>query len=303
MLIKKIIKSKVFIVSIAVIFVGFVIAQTISYPQFKKINSFEINSFENGVFKASLNAGIYNPNWFSISGKDIKFKMFYEKHLIADGTSAESVRFQRKVVSDFPVELNFYPDSMKNDLRNILLVDSILIHIDLSGKFTLFGFRSNRVIDTWLKTDDLVNTLVVQSMEGEGLKMKSVKLINAGIKESTFNVAFDFKNTLNLPLELKNMHYVIYADAAKQSRVAEWDFDINKEIAYNETEPIQGEVVVDNMSSALTGLSKLLKGKLDYYLDGYALIALEGREIKIPIKQHFLLELLTQKITILKDHE
>jgi LEA14-like dessication related protein len=302
-IIKKIIKSKVFIVSIALTFVGLVIAQTISYPEFKNINSFEINSFENGVFKASLNAGIYNPNWFSISGKDIKFKMFYENHLIADGKSAESVRFQRKVVSDFPVELNFYPDSMKNDLRNILLVDSILIHIDLSGKFTLFGIRSNRVIDTWLKTDDLVNTLVVQSMDGEGLKMKSVKLINAGIKESIFNVAFDFKNTLNLPLELKNMHYVIYADAAKQSRVAEWDFDINKEIAYNETEPIQGEVVVDNLSSALTGFSKLLKGKLDYYLDGYALISLEGREIKIPIKQHFLLELLTQKITILKDHE
>ena len=77
MFIKKIIKSKVFIVSIAVIFVGFVIAQTISYPEFNKINSFEIKSFENGVFKASLNAGIYNPNWFSINGKDIKFKMFF----------------------------------------------------------------------------------------------------------------------------------------------------------------------------------------------------------------------------------
>ena len=303
MIIKKIIKSKVFIVSIAVIFVGFVIAQTISYPEFKKINSFEIKSFENGVFKASLNVGIYNPNWFSINGKDIKFKMFYEKHLIADGTSAESVRFQRKVISDFPVELNFYPDSMKNDLRDILLADSIQIKIDLTGKFTLLGLRSNKVIDTWLKTDYLVNTLVAQSMDGEGLKINSVKLINAGIKESIFNLVFDFKNTLNLPLELKNMHYVIYADKAKQNPVAKWDFEINKEIASNETEAISGEVLVNNLSSLITGFTKLMEGELDYYLVGYALISLKGHEIKIPIKQHFLLELGTKKITILEDYE
>jgi hypothetical protein len=69
------------------------------------------------------------------------------------------------------------------------------------------------------------------------------------------------------------------------------------------TEPIEGEVLVDNLSSAISGFTKVLKGKLDYYLDGYALIALKGREVKIPIKQHFLVEPLTQKITIIKEYE
>lgn len=300
---KRIVKSKIFIVFITVFCVGFILAQTISYPEFKKINSFEIHSFDNGIFKATVNVGIYNSNWFSINGKDIEFKMFYKERLIAIGAARESVSFQRKALSGLPVEMNFYPDSLKNDLRDILTVDSMLITIDLTGKFTFLGIRSHKVIPTWLKTDDLVNTLVAQSMEGDGLKMKSVKLVKAGIQESTFNVAFDFKNTLTLPLELKTMHYVICGDEAKQNRVAEWDFDINKEIETNAIEPIKGEVVVDNLSSALTGFTKVLKGKLDYYLDGYALIAIKGREIKIPIKQHFLVEPLTQKITILKDYE
>lgn len=300
---KKIIKSKIFIAFITVFCIGFIIAQTVSYPEFKKINSFEIHSFDNGVFKASVNVGIYNSNWFSINGREIEFKMFYKENLIAVGTSNESITFQRKALSGLPVEMDFYPDSMKNDLRDILLADSILINIDLTGKFTFLGIRSHKEISTWLKTDDLVNTLVAQSMKGEGLKMKSVNLVKAGIQKSTFNVAFDFKNTLSLTLELKTMHYVIYADNGKQNRVANWDFEINKEIAQNATEPIQGEVVIDNFSSALTGFTKVLKGKLDYYLDGYSLIALQGREIKIPIKQHFLVEPLTQKITILKDYE
>ena len=300
---KKIIKSKIFIAFITLFCIGFIIAQTVSYPEFKKINSFEIHSFDNGVFKASVNVGIYNSNWFSINGREIEFKMFYKENLIAVGTSNESITFQRKALSGLPVEMDFYPDSMKNDLRDILLADSILINIDLTGEFTFLGIRSHKEISTWLKTDDLVNTLVAQSMKGEGLKMKSVNLVKAGIQKSTFNVSFDFKNTLSLTLELKTMHYVIYADNGKQNRVANWDFEINKEIAQNTTEPIQGEVVIDNFSSALTGFTKVLKGKLDYYLDGYSLIALQGREIKIPIKQHFLVEPLTQEITILKDYE
>jgi LEA14-like dessication related protein len=300
---KKIIKSKIFIVFITIFCVGFILAQTISYPEFKKINSFEIHSFDDGVFKASVNVGIYNSNWFSINGKEIEFKMLYKNRLIAVGSSNESITFQRKALSGLPVELNFYPDSMQNELKEILLVDSILIDIELTGKFTFLGIRTHKVLPTWLKTDDLVNSLVAQSMEGDGLKMKSVKLITAGIQKSTFKVAFDFKNTLSLPLELKTMQYTIYADKSQQNRVADWDFDINKEIASNTSETIQGDVDVDNLTSALSGFTKVLKGKLDYYLDGYALIALKGREIKIPIKQHFLLEPLTQKITIIKEHE
>ena len=300
---KKIVKSKVFIVFITVFSVGFILAQTISYPEFKKINSFDIHSFDNGVFKASVNVGIYNQNWFSINGKEIQFKLFYKEHLIAIGSANESITFQRKSLSGLPVEMDFYPDSMKNDLRDILLMDSILVNIDLTGKFTFFGIRSHKVMPTMLKTDNLVTALVTKSLEGDGLKTKSVKLVKASIKETTFKVAFDFKNSLNLPLELKNMQYEIFADEAKQNSVANWDFEINKEIAFNATEQIEGEVVVDNLTSALAGFRKVLKGKLDYYLDGYALIALKGREIKIPVKQHFLVEPLTQKITILKDYE
>ena len=303
MFLKQFHKSTFFIVFCTVFCVGLILAQTVSYPEFKKINSFEIQSFEDGVFKATVNASIYNSNWFSINGKEIKFKMRYKNRLVAVGASTDLVSFQRKALSGLPIELDFYPDSMKNDLKEILLLDSILVDIDLKGKFTFLGIRSQKVIPTWLKTDDLVNTLVAQSMEGDGLKMKSVKLINAGLEQSSFKVAFDFKNTLSLPMELKTMHYAIYADKAKQNRVAVWDFDIYKEVPCNMIEPIEGEVLVDNLSSAMSGLTKVLKGKLDYYLDGYALIALKGREVKIPIKQHFLVEPLTQKITIIKEYE
>ena len=223
--------------------------------------------------------------------------------MISVGKSNESHSFQRKSFTDLPVEIDFYPDSMKNDLRDILLKDSIVVIIDLTGKFTFLGIRTHKVMPTLLKTDNLVNSLVTQSLGGDGFKTRSIKLVKGSIKETTFNVAFDFKNSLNLPLELKNMQYEIFADEAKQIRVANLNFDINKHLAQNSTELIQSDVVVDNLSSAISGIKKVFKGKLDYYLEGYALISLEGREIKIPVKQHFLVDPLTQKNTILKDYE
>jgi LEA14-like dessication related protein len=299
----KILKSKIFIVFGTVFCVGLLLAQTIRIPEFKQVNSFELQSFENDVIQASANIGIQNQNWFSINGKKIEFYMFYNERVIAKGTSFESVKFNRKSISNFPIELKFYPDSLKNELKEILYRDSIETKIILSGKFTFWGIHIQKELKIWLKTEELVNTLVVKSMEGEGLKLKSVQLNKLELKQSSFDISFDFKNTINIPLELKHMNYSVYAEKLKQINVAEWESKINKVIAPNQTESIIGNVVINNISSALTGLTKVLKGKLDYFLDGYALIALKGREIKIPIKQHFLLEPLSQKITIIKDNE
>lgn len=303
MIIKKLIKSKVLIFSIILILIGFVFMLSISSPEFKKVNSFEIKSFDDGVFKASMNIRFYNGNWFSMDGRAIEFKMRYNKSIIAIGTSLESIDFHRKSNLDLPVELNFFPDSLKNDLKEIFYKDSILIEIDFSGKFTFLGITSSKIIKTWIKTHDLLNTIVSKSMDGEGLKLKSISFVESNFQQSKFKVDFDFKNTLNLPLELKNMNYSIYADSAKQKEVADWDFKINKEIAANTVEPIQGEVLIGNLSSVLTGISKAFDGKFDYYLVGHALIAFKGREIKIPIKKHFLVEPLTQNITFLNDYE
>ena len=68
MIIKKLIKSKVLIFSIILILIGFVFMLSISSPEFKKVNSFEIKSFDDGVFKASMNIRFYNGNWFPLGG-------------------------------------------------------------------------------------------------------------------------------------------------------------------------------------------------------------------------------------------
>jgi LEA14-like dessication related protein len=301
--VRKILTSKVFIVLMTVLCVGFILAQTLQYPEFKKVNSFKIHSFEQGIFKASIEVGIFNPNWFSIRGTEISFKMSYKNHVIAIGNSDAQIFFKRKSVSALPVELNFYPDSMRNDLKTILLKDSIRLETELSGKFTIFGISTTKKMATWIKTEDLLNALVSQSMEGDGLKLKEVKFISADVETTRFAIDFQLTNTLSLPIELKTMQFDLFAEMEQKNKVAQWDFEINKVIEVNETADIPGEVEVNNLATALSGITKVLNGKFDYYLDGYALIALKGREIQVPIRQHLLVDPLAQKVTIIRDNE
>jgi hypothetical protein len=301
--VKKILKSKIFIVLITVFGVGLIIAQTVEYPVFKKINSFEVRSFEGGVFKASINIGIYNPNWFSIRGKEISFNMSYKNHVIAVGQSAEKVFFKRKADVAMPVELNFYPDSMSNDLKTILLKDSIQIEIELSGKFTLFGFNTSKKLNTWLKTEDILNVLVSKSMGGDGLKLNEVNFISADVQTTKLSIEFEIKNSLSLAFEIKKMQFGLFSDREQKNKVAQWNFNVNKVLQVNQSETISGEVEIDNLATALSGITKVLNGKFDYFLDGFALISLKGREIQVPIRQHLLVDPLAQKVTIIRDNE
>jgi LEA14-like dessication related protein len=300
---KKILLSKPAIVIYTVLVMMVIFVMSIEYPEFKKINSFEIVSYKNDAFKARVNVGVYNGNWFSIDGENIAFSMFYKGRLVAEGQVNDPITFQRNDVTSLPMELDFYPDSMGHELKEILFADSIPVNIVLTGLFTRFGLQAKRTVPTWIKTKDLVRALVARSLENDGLKLNYIKLKSVSLEENTYQVGLDFKNTLSLPLRLKNIKYAIYADDKLQNEVANWEFLLNKEIPSLETELIEGEVVVNNVASALSGFSKMLKGSLDYYLKGYALISIHGYEIKVPIYQHFEVDPLTRKIILLEENE
>ncbi len=130
---RRILLSKPAIVIYTVMVMMVIFVMSIEYPEFKKINSFEIESYKNDAFKARVNVGVYNGNWFSIDGENIAFSMFYKGRLVADGQVNDPITFQRNDVTSLPMELDFYPDSMGHELKEILYADSIPVNIVLTG--------------------------------------------------------------------------------------------------------------------------------------------------------------------------
>jgi LEA14-like dessication related protein len=294
-------KSSWLLVCVTVIAVVFLTSLTITIPKFSGIGEFEILDFSDGKLKANAVLKIQNDNWFSYAGKGLQFKIYFKDHLVAKGQSDESFRFEKKSENLLPIHADFFADSLYQDLKEILFRDSIQFKVEISGNFTFLKINSSTELQTWIKTKDLLDALITNSMGDEGMKLEKIKLKNISVQQTCFDASFRFKNKLPFDILLKEIRCGVYADKALKTKVADWAFPVQKLIKINENELIEGAANVNNVNSALSGITKVLKGFLDYYINGHVLVSVDGREIKIPLKQHFKLNLLTQDIEILTD--
>lgn len=291
-------KSSWFLVCFTIFIVGFLTSQTILKPSFSGVSKFEIIDFSNGKLKADVSLKIKNENWFSYSGKDLHFKMFYKDHLVSQGKNDQKFRFEKKSESIFEIRTDFYADSLFNDLKTILFNDSILMKVVVNGKFSFLNIQTSRTLDVWINTKQMVDVMMSNLLGDKGLKLESLKLKKTTLTNSLFKIGFKFQNSLPFDILLKDIGCDVYTDKTLQNKVSNSTFIVNKRMPKNAIELINGDLSVNNVTSFISGISKVLKGSLDYYLKGYALIEVDKREIKIPIEKSFRLNPLTQEVII-----
>jgi LEA14-like dessication related protein len=295
----KIIKSKPFIIIFTFLVFGFITSQTIKYPQFEKLNSFNLNSLENGSLKADVSILVRNDNWFSFNTKELKLQICYREKIIAVGTSLESQKFNKKSSFNLPVSLNFYLDSLGEDFRDILSKDSILLDVKVNGKFTFLNVNSSAGIQSWIKTNDIVDAIVQKTMGEEGISLESTKIIDLGINNTDIQLNTKIKNKFPFELKIVNLNYSVYADEAKTLKIAKSDVNINKIVLKNSEEIISTIVQINNLEASISGISKIFGRKVDYFINGYALVEIDNKELKIPVEQHIILNPFTKTITII----
>lgn len=297
----KLVGSRWFLICATVFLAGLLIVQTISIPVFSGMHQFELVGFSNGTMKVNTILKIRNNNWFSYSGNNLKFDIYYKDHLVAKGTSNESFRFEKKSESLFLLNADFFMDSLFNELKSILYKDSVPMKVAVSGRFTFLNINSSNNFETWLNTKDLVDALVEKSMGDDGLKMESIHLKEVTLSTTFLNVGFQIKNNLPFEMFCKEIRGSIYADPALKIKVSTWNFPARIRLSKKDSDLIEGIVNVNNTNSALSAMSKALNGSLDYFLVGHALVSVDGREIKIPLRQHFKVYPLTQEIVVLNN--
>ena len=294
-------KSSWFLVCSTIFIVGFLTSQTILKPKFSGISKFEIIDFSNGKLKANASMKIKNDNWFSYSGKGIQFKMFYKDHLVSEGENDETFRFEKNSESLLDIQTYFYADSLFNDLKTILFKDSIKMKVVVSGKFSFLNIQTSRTLDVWINTKQMVDVITSNMLGNKGLKLEKIKLEKITIPNSIFNIGFKFQNNLPFDILLKEVKCDVYTDKSLKNKVSNSSFMVNKMIPKNTIEMIEGDLIVNNVTSFFSGISKVLKGSLDYFLNGYAVIEVDNREIKIPITKSFKVNPLTKEVVIIND--
>ena len=170
--------------------------------------------------------------------------------------------------------------------------------VEVNGKFSFLNIQTSRTLDVWINTKQMIDLLMSNLLVDKGPKLEYLKLKKTSVTNSLFTIGFEFQNSLPFDILLKDIECDVYADRTLQNKVSQSTFKVNKIMSHNAIELIDGDLNVNNVTSFLTGISKVLKGSLDYYLKGYALIEVDKRQIKIPIEKSFRVNPLTQEVII-----
>lgn len=292
---------KIIIMTLIVVLLSFIGFSSLEKPTLSEIKSLKINSYQSGAFTGDAEIGIENKNWYQITCKKLSFKLNYQGHTFAIGSLINPTILKKKSVSIMPIEFTFYLDSLKGDLKEFLMQDSIKVTNKIDGKFSVLGISINETQEIWIKPNDIINQTLRTNFEKNEKRENDINIKAITPQKTTVEIKLNLPNEFPVDINLKKLTVGFYADKECKTKVADWTNEENKIIPKNSVANIIGLVEFDNMQSGLTGIAKVLSGELDYYFKGYTLIELDSREIMIPLFQHFLVNPFNRKVTILKD--
>lgn len=294
---------KIFLVSLTMLLATLGSCQLIKYPVCEGVDTFDIKGFKNGVLTGNAVVLVRNDNWFSFEGDSLKMDVFYKKKRIAVGLGSELVEFTKKSTVKLPLAVTMFADSLQKDLKDILYQDSIQVQVVVSGEFSRLGIAKTAEVDAWLQVGAMSNSMISQSVSEDDLMLKQMKILKTDLSNTHLGLTMNYSNRLPFNVEFRKMKFDIFSDKAFKDKVGYWDKEVGVEVLQGDTATIEGEVVLDNKRAASSGMIKIMTGgstAVDYYMKGDALIAIDKREILVPVLVHFEVDIFNNKVKILK---
>jgi len=276
--------------------------QLIKYPVCEGVDTFDIKGFQNGILVGNAVVRVRNDNWFSFEGDSLKMDVFYKKKRIALGVGKEMVEFTKKSSVKLPLSITMFADSLQQDLKEILHQDSIQVQVVVSGEFSRLGIAKTAEVDTWIQVAAMSNSMISQSVSEDDLVLKEMKILKTDLSNTHIGLSLNYTNRLPFNVEFRRMKFDIFSDKTFKDKVGYWDKQVGVEVLQGDTALIQGEIVLDNKRAASSGMIKIMTGgstAVDYYMKGDALIAIDKRELLVPVIVHFEVDIFNNKVKIL----
>jgi len=268
-------------------------------PSVEKIEKIEILSIEEDGLKANLLLGIYNPKIYSIKGKDLSLRLYYNKSFIASGYSKE-MDLNANEITNVPFDMTFDLKILDKYGDELLLKDSILLVGTLEGDYTFLDIHRVEKLSYWIKTKELTDKLSNEAMGEDGVDVKSITLEDIGLSTSTVKVNMGINNSLNIPIKIDSMNIVVYSDSSMSNKVGDWRNNESKIIERKTEEIIVAKLIIQNASAVISGVPKILNG-FDYYAKGLVYLKINEKPLTLPLQKHLRVYPMSREVKIIND--
>jgi len=292
---KNIIRGILFLITFLVI--GVIFSQTNTMPKIRNIKSIDVIKVDSSIVSANMLLEIENKSIFKWKLHQCVFTIRYEKKIISKGKLQDQFKMN-KGLNDVIVSSSFYLDSLMPNLVNILKNDSILLEIEMEGQISFLKLPFKKKLFSYISLKTLTNSVLASVLSTSNLKVTSIELKEIKLLTTKLNIGVQIKNTLPLTFRVKNFYAFVYSDRNKKTIFGQVASSSELVIIPKQVDTLRTLITINNLNSGLEGLSKLLTGDWEYFLQGTLLIVLNDKVIEVPISQSFVINLKTKSITL-----
>jgi LEA14-like dessication related protein len=277
-----------------IFFLSILITNTIyatKAPEIKKIISNEVVRYDKNTLFVKSKIEIYNPNIIAIKFNELKLDFREKNTKIADGINVGNSFLPSRKSVELEFQIQIFLDSISNSyLEDLVSKDSIEFKCHASGTIGMFRIKISEDLTFKLSTDEMLNPIKNNFIENANIQINNLKIDEINLDKIKINASLNVYNNLPFDLEILSTDLSIYSDKLYDSKVGN-SVDSNEVILKSKKElSIEKKLTLNTLNTGISGLVKIFKKEIDYYIKGFAEIKLGKHQLKVPVEKKIVID-------------
>jgi hypothetical protein len=244
-------------------------------PEIKSYRSINYINKKEDTLTAEIEAEIYNPNFFSIGGKNITSEINWQDKIFCRG---EIGSFKIKQRSTDIVIIKFKCSTV--DLKNIYKNsnDEIKFNIIINGDFKPLFFVKKINTELMMVKKDMQKLVLQAFLNDNDIKFDSFKVNMENPIKTNINFNINLINTLGFEYTVNKIETEFSPNKNNDMIFANWHSKKKFLMIPDQKATIEGELSLNNMALVFAGISKKGKNMNKFYMNGKVDVSIDNKE-------------------------
>ena len=269
-----------FLIFISILFIG--ACSTVEEPQLISVDKVELVADNNEEFIISTNLSIYNPNWFTLSAKDVVFNIFIDTSYIGNAEITGGVFIPKKDTSEVISVLKIQKNCLNSDIN---IHDSILVHVIGSTKVPYVNRDFYFEFDYKLDISDYVLPIADEMINEGDLQIKDVKIKSIDLMNIKLEVLFYLENKTNTTFDITKLDVNIFNSDSYSTLVGNTSINNSFTVLADTLNVFSTDVSVNTLSMGSALFSNTMNSSNSFYIKVNSIVKYNDVEIPFVIKR------------------
>ena len=269
-----------FLIVTSILIIG--ACSSVEEPQLISVDKVELLSDNPEEFIISTNLSIYNPNWFTLSAKDVVFNIFIDTAYVGNAEITGGIFIPKNDTSSVISILKIQKDCLDS---NINIQDSILVHVVGSTKVPYINKDFYFEFDYKINLSDYILPFANEIITDSDIQIKEVYIKSIDLMKIKLEVLFNLNNTTKNEYEISKLDVSIYNSSSYSTLVGRSTIDKGFTVLADTLNVFKSEVSINTLSMGSALLSNTIGNSNSFYIKVNSIVKYNKLEIPIIIKR------------------